>query len=232
MRVLVVGSEYGLGKIVAEHLHYFIGINSKGHQVIESRFDVSDDVAVDKFFIQKKPSQYDAVIYCAGINRIAPFDEATSYDFWDSMTVNCYGFIRVLKAIREKNAWNPGMRACLITSNAANIPMRHSLAYNCSKAAANMAIKQMAREIDPSEMVIFGIAPNKLEGTPMSLEIQKKVCEIRQWTLEQAHQYQIEALPARKETDPVALAQFIIAMIDHEYSPYIHGNILPFGGPV
>jgi len=63
MRVLVVGSEYGLGKIVAEHLHYFIGINSKGHQVIESRFDVSDDVAVDKFFIQKKPSQYDAVIY-------------------------------------------------------------------------------------------------------------------------------------------------------------------------
>ncbi len=229
MRYLVVGAEYGLG----EHVMNQMGIISKPFvmDLIQSHFNVMDKKQVADFLDHQQA--FDGLIYCAGVNKINTFDESPEEDFWESMDVNCYGFIHLLKLIRKKVKWNPGMRCCLITSNAANVAMRHSLAYNCSKAAANMAVKQMAREIPPAEQMIFGVAPNKLQGTPMSKAIEKKVMEMRGWTAEQAHEYQIEALPARMETDPEALAVFISTlMLDEHYFPYIHGNIIPFGGPV
>ena len=228
MRIMVVGAEYGLGQMVAEHLDC---ISFPRVKLVESSFNVQHHDKVSVWLDNHEA--FHGLVYCAGVNRINYFDESPETDFWESMDVNCYGFIRIMKLIREKNKWNPGMRCCLITSNAANVPMRHSLAYNCSKAAANMAIKQMAREIPPSEQMIFGVAPNKLEGTPMSKEIEKKVCEMRGWSPEQAREYQIEALPAKKETDPKALAAFIVELMTGlNFFPYIHGNILPFGGPV
>lgn len=223
MKILVVGAEYGLGKIVSR-------VVCRHHSVIASHFDVRDAVAIVQFL--DLYNGFDGVIYCAGINRIAQFDESKETDFVESMDVNCYGFIRLLKLMRKRKKCNLGMRFCVVTSNAANIPMRHSLAYNCSKAAANMAIKQIAREIHPDELMIFGVAPNKLAGTPMSLEIENKVCEMRGWTHEEARQYQIDALPSRQETDPESLAVFICELMKGVYFPFIHGNILPFGGPV
>ena len=229
MRIMVVGAEYGLGKEVAKRLDYLQ--HTFTIKVIESDFNVRYKDQISQWF--ENHGSFDGLIYCAGVNHINYFDDSPEADFWESMDVNCYGFIRVLKLIRKMNIWNPGMRCCLITSNAANVAMRHSLAYNCSKAAANMAIKQMAREIPPTEQMIFGVAPNKLEGTPMSLAIEKKVCEMRGWDPITAKVYQLKALPARKETDPKALALFIIGlMTQSHYFPYIHGNILPFGGPV
>ena len=224
MRILLVGSEYGLGKFVYKEL------DVSCHEIVQSHFNIMNEKDVVGFMAYQQA--FDCLIYCAGVNRINRFDESPEEDFWESMDVNCYGFVRLIKIIREKNKWNPGMKVCFVTSNAANVPMRHSLAYNCSKAAANMAIKQMAREISPTEMVIFGVAPNKLEGTPMSREIEKKVLEMRGWTAEEAKRYQLEALPARIETDPECLAIFISMILTGPYFPYIHGNILPFGGPV
>ncbi len=229
MRYLIVGAEYGLGEHVMNQFDYV----HKPYRidVIQSSFNVLDEKQVSDFLDHQQA--FDGLVYCAGINRINYFDESPEDDFWESMDVNCYGFIRLMKLIRSKDKWNPGMRCCLITSNAANVAMRHSLAYNCSKAAANMAIKQMAREIPPTEQMIFGVAPNKLQGTPMSKAIEAKVCEMRGWSKEEAHQYQIEALPAKMETDPEALAIFIAGLMLNDYFfPYIHGNILPFGGPV
>ena len=224
MRILVVGSQYGLGQHVAEF------VDCAGEEVVRSQFDVRDADAISLFLDAN--GVFDGLAYCAGVNKINPFGDALEKDFWHSMEVNCYGFIRLLRLMRDMGKTAPGMRACLVTSNAANVAMRHSLSYNCSKAAANMAIKQMAREIHPDEQMIYAVAPNKLEGTPMSKIIEARVCRMRGWTPEEAHQYQVDALPARKETDVDSLACFIHETLTGPYYPYIHGNILPFGGPV
>ena len=219
---IIVGAQTGLGKIIYD-------LRSNDYRSFEG--DIRDRHDIDHF-VATQPGLVHNLIYTAGVNRINEFDKQTHEDFWDSMHVNCWGFIKLIQALRELSFFNIDAVACLVTSNAANVPMRHSLSYNCSKAAANMAVKQMAREIHPSQLTIFGVAPNKLAGTPMSTMIEEKVCAMRGWTPEEAHQYQVDALPARKETDPTALAHFILEMMDRTYHPYIHGNILPFGGPV
>jgi len=222
-RTLVIGYDGGLGKLVCEQM-------DKVSRVIQGAINIMNDEDIEKFMAWQPA--IDNVIYCAGVNLIAYFDNVTPEMWYESMDVNCYGFIRLIQIMREKHKLNDSARVCIVTSNAANIPMSHSLAYNCSKAAANMAIRQIAREIPAAEMMIFGIAPNKLEGTPMSKKIEKQVCKMRGWTPKQAREYQLKALPAGVETKPHDLAAFIVRLMETENWPYLHGTILPYGGPV
>jgi len=222
MRILLIGYDGGLGKAISKVLDYY------PNRIVQGTMNIMDKDAIYGF-MEFQPA-FDRIIYCAGVNKIDKFDDAVESDWWESMDVNCYGFVRLIKIIREKHKFNPPIRVCIVTSNAANIPMSHSLAYNCSKAAANMAIRQMAREISPEEMIIFGVAPNKLQGTPMSRKIEKKVCEMRDWTPEKAKQYQLAALPAHVETPPDSCAEFIEHLFNVGY-PFIHGTIIPYGGP-
>jgi len=219
---VIVGGQTGLGKMCAELFPDPILFDG----------DILFNSNIIDFVTGLKDINY--VVYTAGVNLINKFDDQSAEDFYGSIGVNCWGFVRLLQEIRAQQKFSnlfPPV-ACLVTSNAANVAMRHSLSYNVSKAAANMAIKQMAREIHPKEVTIFGVAPNKLEGTPMSLMIEEKVCEMRGWTPSEAARYQIDALPARQETDPWVVAKFIRELVTQDYAPYIHGNIIPIGGPV
>jgi len=221
-RTLVIGYDGGLGKLVCEKM-------DKVSRVVQGAFDVRIDDKIKKF-LDWQPA-IDNLIYCAGVNLISYFDKVEFSDFWESMDVNCWGFIRIIQVLREKHKLNEAASVCIITSNAANIPMSHSLAYNCSKSAANMAIRQMAREISAEEMMIFGVAPNKLDGTPMSRDIERKVCKMRGWTPKEALEYQLKALPAGVETNPHDLATFITRLMETKNYPYLHGTIIPYGGP-
>ena len=222
-RTLVVGYDGGLGKYVSHHM-------DKETEVVQGTFNVQNDKDIHGFM--KFQQAIDNVVYCAGVNKISLFENVTADDWYESMDVNCYGFVRLIQIMLEKHKLNDSSRVCIVTSNAANIAMSHSISYNCSKAAANMAIRQMAREIPVTQMMIFGVAPNKLAGTPMSLEIEKKVCEMRGWTSEEAEAYQLAALPAGVETHPRDLALFIVNLMQTSNWPYLHGTIIPYGGPV
>ena len=220
MSTVIVGYDGGLGSAVADLFN----------NPIPFKGDIMHDKDILEFCLGVEP--VDNLIYCAGVNKISKFDDVTSEDWFESMDVNCFGFVRLIQELRSFKCFNTHARACLVTSNAANIPMSHSLAYNCSKAAANIAVRQMAREISATELCIYGVAPNKLHGTGMSREIEKKVCEMRGWTEDEAAAYQLAALPAHIETDPKDAAKFIwtTCMMDTFY-PYCHGTIFPFGGP-
>lgn len=226
MKILLIGADGGLG--VSIHGRALLMIGAPKVEFISPGFDVRDIYSV-KVAVQNMP-KIDAVIYAAGVNLINPFVRVTRADFFDSIDVNCYGFINLVQELLYQDKINEGGSACLVTSNAANMPMTHSLSYNCSKAAANMAVKQMAREIRTKKLVIFGVAPNKLYGTFMSANIDKKVQELRGWSADEAKQYQINALPARRETSPGDCAEFILTLIFH-HTPWIHGTIIPYGGP-
>ncbi len=220
MRTLLIGYDGGLGSAVSFALQ---------GEVIDGAFDVRDEDAIYDLVTDCAP--FNAIVYCAGVNKISKFDDLDEKDFWESMDVNCFGFVRVIRMLFETNTLAPWAKACLVTSNAANIPMSHSLSYNCSKAAANMLIRQMAREIPVKTLMIFGVAPNKLAGTPMSRDIDRKVCEMRGWSLEEAREYQLAALPAKTETSVYCCAAFIATLMGQRHDYYLHGTILPYGGP-
>jgi NAD(P)-dependent dehydrogenase (short-subunit alcohol dehydrogenase family) len=111
------------------------------------------------------------------------------------------------------------------------MPMTHSAAYNASKGAAHILTLQMARELRKRHgLTVFGISPNKLHSTGMSDYIDKRVCELRGWTPEEAKAYQCANLPAGEETDPDQLAQLITYLVtETERHKYLNGCILPYG---
>lgn len=219
MKTLLVGYDGGVGQAIRKM--------SLGEDYVFYKGDLRK---LPEFDIGEKP--FNGIIYCAGINLISPFATVYRQQFIDSLLINCYGFAEIIQTLFEHDLLEPFSRACIITSNAANIPMTHSLSYNCSKAAANMMVRQLAREIPVEKLCIYGIAPNKLRDTPMSREIDKKVCALRGWTEEQAREYQLAALPAKQETEVTDLAEFIVDTYESpNFYPWVHGTILPFGGP-
>jgi NAD(P)-dependent dehydrogenase (short-subunit alcohol dehydrogenase family) len=178
----------------------------------------------------------DALINCAGVNYLAPFE---GFDFgeWERlMDVNAKALALTTRALLPYMAFpsDPFSAGTVlnIVSNAAQVPMTHSLAYNASKAAALMVTRQLARELFKSHgLTVFSISPNKLAGTNMSREIEDAVPALRGWTPEEAAEYQRAALPTGMETEPRVLAEFIGYLLSSkERHIYLHGCNIPYGG--
>lgn len=231
LRALVVGSQGGLGELVSQRL------DEIGYEVDEM---VEDDPRNPSVREPNEILEYEtgttplhAIVQCQGVNMLRRLEELKINEFQYVMNNNAMSLWRIVQRCLPGLILGRGV-VCNVVSNAANIPMTHSLAYNASKAAAAMITRQMAHEVGRANgITIFGINPNKLEGTSMSTEIEDAVCELRGWTPEQAREYQLAALPAGEETTPDRLAHFIGYLLSEEYNyKYLQGTILPYGGPM
>lgn len=237
MDILILGGSGGLGTAVKKYFPNALDWS-------RPEIDLGSSAEV-KLAAGKLTHNINLLINCCGVNELMPFDQLQFADMMHLMTNNAWVFPNVVRALRKAGAFafqDSGVemecegRAWMgpilinVISNAAHIPMTHSLAYNASKAAQEMITRQMARELKTYS--IIGINPNKLKGTGMSRSIEKRVQALRGWTPEQADQYQRAALPAGVETPPSSLALFIHAMANPAHHPYVTGCIFPYGGPM
>lgn len=222
---LILGGSGGLGQAVARHFP------TASNWSLDTGVDVASNEAVDMAVrgVKKSGCMVIGVVNCVGINNGETFD-AFDFDAADRMfRVNALALPNVVQSLRCYDVLARGAAICNVISNAAHMPMTHSLAYNATKAAQEMITRQMAREL--KEYCIFGVNPNKLSGTRMSLQIEAQVLTLRGWTAEQASQYQLAALPAGMETPPEACAAFIAELMNPRHHPFITGCIFPYGGP-
>ena len=222
MNIVVTGSRSGLGLAIATALR------EAKHVVYD--YDIKDGKQFDVANPMVTFASVDAVINCAGINANVWFEDMTSEIWHRVMDTNALGLWKLTQHFLPWLKESKGV-VINITSNAAHIPMTSSLAYNASKAAADMVTKQMAHELTPRHgITVFGIAPNKLRGTEMSKQIEENVCAIRGWTSEYAAEYQKKALMKGLETEPSAIADYIVFLLSDERN-YTHmsGTIIPFG---
>lgn len=224
--IVITGSASGLG---AQLCNFFIGesdqrVYSWDLPNVDIRFESSIEAASWRLAGEK----VDVLINCAGINRIDYIPDTSREDWNDVMDTNARGMFFTVKHLAEKLR---GGTIVNIISNASHIPMTASLAYNASKGAAEIMTRQMARELGKThDITVFGVSPNKLSGTGMSAEIEKRVCELRGWTPEEAKAYQLAALPAGEETDPATLAEFIAFLLSNKQRhKYLAGCIIPYG---
>lgn len=225
---IVTGASSGLGKAIAEALEH------TGYSVINWSLDKGVDVtsahSIKQALNLLDDFRCDVLINCAGVNSIDFLPDVTEETFDNVMSTNAKSIFLTAQALLEALR---GGTILNIVSNAAHVPMTSSLAYNMSKAAALMATKQLARELKKThDITVFSVSPNKLSGTGMSDYIEKRVCEIRGWTPEQAREYQLAALPAGQESSPVVIAEliaFLLASPDNH--KYLNGIDLALGGP-
>ncbi len=226
LTILVTGSSSGLGKALFDAL----SLSTLGHNVIGYDADQGQDVTrpVDNDVMHNLDS-LDVLINCAGINSNQWFEEVNQQEFDRVMHVNAYSIVQMTQAFMTQLKASRGT-VINIVSNAANMPMTSSLAYNASKAAALMITRQMAHELTPMfGITVFSVSPNKLSGTKMSREIEANVCKVRGWTPEYAAEYQKKALMHGLETPPETVAQVIANLINTGNMKYMSGCDIPVG---
>jgi NAD(P)-dependent dehydrogenase (short-subunit alcohol dehydrogenase family) len=232
-RFVITGASSGLGHAIKENLFRWIDPFGEDLEIIdwslETDVDVSNQTSVSNA-ASCIVGDIDCLVNCAGVNEIE-FAENLSQKDWDNvLNTNAKGIWLTAKHLAAKM---PGGTILNIVSNASHVPMTHSIAYNASKAAAHIMTQQMHRELFKTRgITVFGVSPNKLRGTGMSTYIERRVCELRGWTPEEAKKYQLAALPAREETDPETLTEFIAFLLSSkERHKYLGGCVIPYGGP-
>lgn len=223
MKILVTGSSAGLGLAIVSALV------AAGHEVTEYDRKRGQDVTLPHIALDDI-DELDGLINCAGINCNEWFEDITAQSLFNVMEVNAFSFVYMTQALLKPLKRSKAPFVLNIVSNASHIPMTSSLAYNASKAAALMITRQMAHELTPKHgLTVFSISPNKLAGTEMSKQIEDNVVATRGWTKEYAAEYQKKALMHGLETEPRAIADYIVHLVDSGNYKFMSGTDIPFG---
>lgn len=174
----------GIGRAVSDHIRTFMSAD-QGDEIVnlgKHAMDVRQPGRVRDWIHDERP---DHVVYCAGVNRLDWLRDIKRHEYHEVMEVNVWGFVSVMQAMSREGILDASIVA--VSSDAAQRPMRTSLAYCASKAALDMAVRVAARE-----MAILGswrvnaVSPGKVENTPMSDYVDARVMELRHWTKDEA----------------------------------------------
>ena len=200
----------------------------------------------------------DTLINCAGTHTLNYLENQTTTDFMRVIETNAAGILNMTRAfLPHLSHWpngeeqfygeitanpNPfkkdivlnkreGGTVLNILSTAARVPMTASLAYQASKAAAWAMTEQLARELMPRHGIsVFGISPNKLACTGMSLQVDERVKKVRGWDDAYMKKYSNTNICCGEETDVKTLSEFIVFLLSEKRRhKYLAGCILPYG---
>lgn len=229
MNILITGAASGLGWSMVVEL-------SKWHKVVGYNLQDGNDVRnpdpkhATEFVITRLHGHLDVLINNAAINKINWLEDVPHYEYLDVMETNAGGIFNMTRHCLPYLIQSRGT-VLNIVSNAAHVPMRCSLAYNASKAAALAMTKQLARELTPRYgITVFSVSPNKMAATGMSKDIDDQVQKVRGWSKEEAAKYQLASLLTGKETPVNLVAEFIGYLLqDKQHHEYLSGCDLPYG---
>lgn len=226
MKYLITGGSSGLGKEIANQLVDDLSakVTTLGREGCDINIDLSTGDSSDITFYLGGLI-FDVVIHCAGANFIAKYNDLYHTTAIEALLqVNAISQYRINQ--RLLNSGKPPLQIVHIISDAAWTPMTHSLAYNMSKAAQLMMMRQMAHEEKRS--IIYGISPGKIAGTGMSKYIDTTFPPMRGLTYEEGRKYQLGRL--RTGEIPVnKMAGFVLGMVEHA-NEYFHGHNFTIGG--
>lgn len=225
MHAIITGGRGGLGSALVNQLR------AQHHDVTVwdlPNVDVANAVSVKS--AAQNIQEVDLLVNCAGVNVLNYLKELTPAQWYKVMSVNTTG---IYNCVRTLLPHLYGGTVCNIISNASHLPMTASLAYNASKAAAHMMTRQMAHELyNTNDLIVFGVSPNRLEGTGMSASVDEQVAKVRGWSLDDVKTNQTTRLPLGEETPIHVLAEFIGWLLSSKQRHrYLHGCVIPYGGP-
>ncbi len=194
--------------------------------------DLNDLDEVESLFtsIAEQYTKIYCVINCAGMNENVWFEDIDFYQYEKIVRVNSTATAVIAKSLLP-SLEKAGGTILSIVSNASHMPLRCSLAYNASKAAALMIMKQLSKELTKKNgITIFSISPNKLSATGMTENIDAQVPKVRGWTREHSDEYQDSLLMVGEKTCPDVLARFVAYLLSNKQNHfYLSGCDMPYG---
>lgn len=151
-----------------------------------AELDVTDQDSMATYLWKNGP--FDEIVYSAGVNWLRAVVDITPGMLVKTFEVNTFGFPLLLGTHMILFPEARG-RAVQVVSDAAHTPMRNSLAYCASKAAAEMSVRVLARELFP-QWTVLGVNPGVVDETGMSDSVDAKVRSMRGWTPAEAEAYE------------------------------------------
>jgi NAD(P)-dependent dehydrogenase (short-subunit alcohol dehydrogenase family) len=226
-------TEVNVYNIDIQPSRYSIQEKAGNFNVHSIHFDLTDEAEYkyQDLIDHQLPAKIDILINNCGVNYIEWIDKIDMEQYDALFNINVRSVVLIVKNSLEKLRFGTMLN---IISNASDMAMTNSLAYNGSKGAMKIMTKQMSRELGKTHNItVFGISPNKLNDTQMSRYIDDKVCDLRGWSKEEAQKYQVSGLPCGEETDKDSLAEFIVFLLSSKRRhKFLQGCILPYGGPM
>ena len=224
----VVGGDTGIGAAVALRAanverYNSVRVYGKSNMDVSNPYDLHDRIDFDI----NKYGMPETIVYTAGANVLGNIGELNSADVHRQFSVNALGFVFLLDSLATLGMKDFPLNIVAICSDAAETPMRGSIAYCSSKAALQMAIRCGAREMAPNWR-INGISPSTVDGTAMTDYIDDTVPTFRGWTPEQARSYEMGNMPMKRRATVDEVVELVFQVINGP--EFMTGSIVKLTG--
>lgn len=202
-KLLVLGGLTGIGNATYNRL---MG-TSKFIQGAALGVESLDVTQIDPMIEMVQQYQPTDIVYSVGVNVLDWMRDVSKLAFTHLMETNVWGFFNLIQAL-DRYGPHPS-NIVVVTSDAAWRPMRTSAVYCASKAALEMAVRVASREYAPAGWRINAVAPGKVEDTPMTDYVDRRVLELRGWSVEAAEAYEVASTPLGRKVTKEEVADVI-----------------------
>lgn len=175
-KIIIAGATSGIGKAVALMLSKqgarvcLIGRNEEKLQTVLSKMvgsghkyyvkDFRETLGYEDIFndMVKDGVKIDGLVYCAGIAKILPLKLIGTKHMEESMSVNLYSFIEMIKLLSKKKYHD---RASIIgvSSISVQYPKKCQGVYVATKSAMNAMVQSLAIELTEENIRINAVMP-------------------------------------------------------------------------
>lgn len=154
----------------------------------QHELDVLDPEALEEFFSSHNHTHITQLVFAAGVNYLEWLGKGDFEEYTKVLDTNLKGFIYVLDLLRKYNSC--AVDVLVVGSDAAERPLRTSIAYCASKAGLHMAVRVAARELGPLGWRVNAVAPGMTDKTGMQEYVDERVQEVRNWSYKAMRQYE------------------------------------------
>ena len=148
------------------------------------KLDVSDLAAIDALADELRAEAIDILVSNAGIGRPHPPFGRTDYALWQRMlAVNLIGPVKLAEAFVEHVAASRMKVMAFVSSRMGSIALNltgGSYAYRSSKAGLNAAVKSLAIDLAPREILVLALHPGWAKTEPGArVDVDRSVAGMR-----------------------------------------------------
>ena len=180
-RILITGASSGIGRacaICAAELGASVVLTGRRESALDDTIAqmpdadrhsaIAGDIGDSSFVrtLLEQAAKIDGLIHAAGVCPAIPIGVVDSSALADSMKVNYFAFMELMKLCSRRKYANEGFSAVAISSVSSEVGWSGGALYSGSKGALSAAVRALALELASKGMRVNAVCPSNIK-TPM-----------------------------------------------------------------